>query len=80
VSGGGAEAPYKEKTMRIKNNSGEFWTGEGWGVEQVAAVYESLDDLPLFLDDLEREVFAFDHSDIRYYDGESAIEAEASVV
>jgi len=30
----------------VQNASGQWWTGECWGVEQARADYESLDDLP----------------------------------
>jgi hypothetical protein len=67
--------------MRIKNNSGQFWTGTCWGVEQAAEFYRDVPGLPLFLGYLEREIHNDDPRalDIRYYE-KAALEAEASVV
>ena len=39
-----------EHTYRIKDNSGNYWTGSTWGVIGAEYTYE---DLPLWLDDLE---------------------------
>jgi len=63
--------------MRIKNTSGQFWTGKCWGVEQAAEEYMTVDDLPEDCDGADLE----DHGggDIRYYMGDSD-DALASVV
>lgn len=69
------------RTLRIQNNSGDWWTGLSWGVEQCAAEYHSADELPDVIDGLDLEVHADDQHDFdaRYYDGDS-LEAEAGVV
>ena len=72
--------------MRIKNNSGQYWTGTCWGVKQAAEEYESVEELPQEIDDgdklLNLELFdLFDIDDTacnpRYYnvndDGDNAI-------
>lgn len=65
----------------IENNSGEWWNGECFGVEQVREEYESMDDLPDYIEtsggtELELTVFASD--DARYY-AEGEQDAEAGV-
>jgi len=36
----------KEKDMQIRNTSGEYWTGECWGVSEAAEEYDCFADLP----------------------------------
>ena len=69
------------KTYAIENGSGEWWTGECFGVEQAREVYDSLDALPEVIEtnggiELELTVFASD--DARYY-VEGSEESEARV-
>ena len=68
--------------MKIKNTSGQYWTGSCWGVEQNAEEYAIIDDLPTWIEstgrgDLTIEIHSED--DIRYYQDYSE-DAEASVV
>jgi len=53
----------------IKNNSGQYWTGKCFGVEQTAEKYNSIEDLPDTLDNLTQETWCTDpeNMDIRYY-------------
>lgn len=73
------------RTFRIQNNSGDWWTGSCFGVEQCAEKYDSLDDLPTEIDGLGLEIHDDDPSkpDARYYaadmDGELLMESEAGV-
>ncbi len=65
----------------IENGSGQWWTGECFGVEKAREVYASMDDLPPWIEtndgvELELEIFAPD--DARYY-AEGAQESDARV-
>jgi len=62
----------------IENGSGQWWTGECWGAEQARAEYDSIDDLPDYIDDPELELEVFASDDMRYY-AEGAQESEARV-
>jgi hypothetical protein len=64
----------------ILNTSGQWWTGETWGVKEAREEYDCLDDVPRTIDDLilcgcydENENF-----DLRYYEDEED-DAVASV-
>jgi hypothetical protein len=57
--------------MLIKNTSGQYWTGNGWGVIQTAENYETINDLPEEIGGLLQEVFSLPENgfmDVRYYD------------
>ena len=72
----------REDTMKIQNTSGNFWTGNCWGVVQNAMECANLEDVPLWIIDGEDEDLTLDvHADncVRYYRGDSR-DAEASVV
>jgi len=62
----------------IQNGSGEWWTGECWGVEQVREEYSSVEDLPECIDDPELMLEVFASDDMRYY-ASGAQESEARV-
>lgn len=73
-----------ERKMRIKNNSGQFWTGECFGVEQAAAEYDNFVDLPETLQDTDQDgnliiltLEIFSNFDARYY-AEGCNDSEAS--
>lgn len=60
----------------IENTSGQWWTGECWGVEQARAEY-GLQELPYIIDEAIRSDHwvSDEYIDIRYYlaDDEDAI-------
>lgn len=64
--------------MKITNGSGQYWTGECWGVVQNAQEYDTIEDLPLEIDGAEIEQFADD--EIRYFENEEDEAAIAWVV
>lgn len=76
------EDEYSVPMYAIQNNSGQWWTGSGWGVKEVREEYRSLDDLPDQIDGLDLEIFATPDQggflDARYYFDEEQ-DAEAGV-
>lgn len=43
--------------MKITNHSGQYWTGHCFGVAQNAQEYETIEDLPVWLDMNKIEIF-----------------------